>query len=149
MMDRQPEPLPLRILFSLALGSFTMVLGTVIWGLVGYFSDRVFLILGLLIGIGAAAAILLPLRPVSKRTARILLPVVIIAALASILLGELLYIVLFMMRDFHSTPMEAILSVLKSLGEVLASSDSVMSGILGLIGAVGGFFVVWNAMYSK
>ncbi|MBN2083868.1 MAG: hypothetical protein JW748_01495 [Anaerolineales bacterium] len=148
-MDRQPEPLPLRILFSLALGSFTMVLGTVIWGLVGYFSDRVFLILGLLIGIGAAAAILLPLRPVSKRTARILLPVVIIAALASILLGELLYIVLFMMRDFHSTPMEAILSVLKSLGEVLASSDSVMSGILGLIGAVGGFFVVWNAMYSK
>lgn len=148
-MYRQPEPLPLRILFTLALGSFMVVLGAVIWGMSGYYSDRVFFILGLLIGIGAAAAILLPLRPLSKRTALILLPIVIIATLSSILLGELLYIVLFTIRDFNSTLLEAVLSVSKSMGEILASSDSIMSGLLGLIGAVGGFFVVWNATYTK
>jgi hypothetical protein len=148
-MYRQPEPLPLRILFTLALGSFMVVLGAVIWGMSGYYSDRVFFILGLLIGIGAAAAILLPLRPLSKRTALILLPIVIIATLSSILVGELLYIVLFTIRDFNSTLLEAVLSVSKSMGEILASSDSIMSGLLGLIGAVGGFFVVWNATYTK
>ncbi len=118
-------------------------------GCSGYYSDRIYLFLGLLIGAGAAAAILLPLRPISKRTALILLPVVIIATLSSILLGELLYIVLFMMRDFNSTLLEAVLSVLKSILEILTSSDSVMSGILGLIGAIGGFFVVWNATYAQ
>ncbi|GEM_PF-3776620 len=148
-MYRQPEPLPLRVLFALALGSFMVVLGAVIWGMSGYYSDRVFFILGLLIGIGAAAAILLPLRPLSKRTALILLPIVIIATLSSILLGELLYIVLFTIRDFNSTLLEAVLSVSKSMGEILASSDSIMSGLLGLIGAVGGFFAVWSATYTE
>jgi hypothetical protein len=148
-MQRQPEPLPLRILFSLALGTFTVVLGAVLWGLSSYYSDRVYLIFGLLIGVGTAASILLPLRPISKPAALALLPVVILATLSSILLGELLYIVLFMMRDFQSTPLEAVLSVLKSLGEILAAPDSVMGGILGLLGAVGGFFVVWNATYAK
>lgn len=145
----KPEPLPLRVLFSLALGTFTVVLGAFLWGVSGYYSDRVYLIFGLLIGVGAAAAILWPLRPIAKRTALALLPVVILATLSSILLGELLYIVLFMMRDFNSTILEAVLSVVSSMGEILTSPDSAMSLLLGLIGAVGGFFVVWNAMYSK
>jgi hypothetical protein len=148
-MQKQPEPLPLRILFSLALGTFTVVLGAGLWGVSGYYSDRVYLIFGLVIGVGAAAAIIRPLQPIAKRTALTLLPVVILATLSSILLGELLYIVLFMMRDFNSTTLEAVLSVMKSMGEILASPDSVMSLLLGLIGAVGGFFVVWNATYSK
>ncbi len=148
-MQKQPEPLPLRILFSLALGTFTIVLAAVVWGLSGYYSDQIYMFLGLLTGVGAAAAIILPLRPIAKRTALTLLPVVILATLSSILLGELLYIVLFMIRDFNSTMLEAVLSVIKSMGEILTSPDSVMSLLLGLIGAVGGFFVVWNATYTK
>ncbi|MGB7537671.1 MAG: hypothetical protein WBM17_03960 [Anaerolineales bacterium] len=148
-MQRQPEPIPLRILFALALGTFTLVLGAVLWGLAGYFSDRVFMLLGLMIGVGAAGAIVMPLRPISKRTALLLLPAVIIATLSSIFLGELLYIGLFMMRDFNSTLVEAVISVTKSMGEILTAPDSVISGILGLLGAVGGFLMVWSATYTK
>jgi hypothetical protein len=148
-MDRQPEPLPLRILFSLALGTFTFVLGAVLWGLTGYFSDRVVMLLGLLIGAGAAGAIVMPLQPISKRTALLLLPAVIITTLSSIFLGELLYNVLFMMRDFHSTLLEAVVSVIKSMSGILTTPDSVMSGILGLFGAVGGFLTVWSATFTK
>jgi hypothetical protein len=143
-MDRQPEPFPIRFLFSLALGTFTLVLGAVCWGLAGYFSGRVFALLGLLIGAGASAAILLPLRPISKRTALLLLPVVILATLSSICLGELAYIVLFMMRDFNSSLAEAVVSVGKSMGAILTTPDSMLSGVFGLTGAATGFLSVWQ-----
>jgi len=144
LAPRRPEPFPVRFLFSLALGTFAPVFGAALWGLAGYFSDRVYALLGLLIGAGVSAAILLPLRPISKRTALLLLPVVILATLSSICLGELAHTVLFMMRDFNSSLAEAVVSVAKSMGVILTAPDSILSGILGLIGVTTGFFSVWQ-----
>jgi hypothetical protein len=142
----QPQPLSLRVFFALALGTLALVLGAVIWGLVGYFSNSVYVIIAVLIGMALAAAMLLPLRPIQKKIALIFLPIAIIATLLSILLGEMLYVVLFLMRDYEATLGEALLATVDALGEILSSSDTVMSGILGLVGALVGFFSIWRRL---
>ena len=142
----EPQPLPLRLFFALAMGTLAMALGAVIWGLVGYFSDKAYMFIAMAIGMAVAAAVLLPLRPIQKRTALVFLPIILVATLLSVLLGEMLYVVLFLMRDYQAGLGEAVAAALDSLGMILLSSDSVMSAILGLIGALAGFFSVWQRL---
>jgi hypothetical protein len=142
----EPQPLSLRFLFALALGTLTLAVGAVVWGLVAYFSNSVFFIIAVFIGMAAAAATLLPLRPIRKSTALVFLPVAILGTLASIMLGESIYVVLFLMRDTQATLAEALTAVADGLGEILSSSDSVTSGIFGLIGSVVGFFSIWRQL---
>jgi hypothetical protein len=145
----KPEPIPVRILFSLALGTLTVVLSGALIGLITYFSSRMYIIFELMIGVSISAAILGPLKPISKWIALLLLPAVIAASLASICLGEVLYVILVLIRDSNATLIEAVSSAIQSIAGILIAPDSISSCIFALIGAIGGSFVVANTRLAK
>lgn len=142
----QPQPLFVRFLFSLALGTLASVLGAAFYGLAGYLFGGYYLIIPVLVGAAVAAAVILPLRPVQKRIALLFLFPAILATLLSILLGGMLYVVLILMRDSGATLGEAVLTVTESLGETPSAFGMILGSILGLIGAGIGFFSVWRRL---
>ncbi len=119
-------------------------MGAVIWGLVAYFSNSVYVIIAFFLGLVVAAAILLPLHPIHKAVALIFLPIAIAGTLLSILLGESLFTVLVLIRDYQASIPEALTAVADGLGDILAAKDAGIGLVLGLIGGVIGFFYAWK-----
>jgi hypothetical protein len=140
----QPKPLLLRVLFSTAWGTLAIVVGAAIWGLVAYFSNSVYVVIAFFLGMIVASAILLPLKPIHKALALVFLPVAVIATLLSIVLGESLFTVLILIRDFQATVPEALTTVVDNLGEIFAAQDTLISLALGLVGGLIGFFATWK-----
>ena len=97
-----------------------------IWGLVAYFSNSVYVIIAFFIGLAVASAILIPISPIHKAVALIFLPIALAGTLLSILLGESLFTVLVLMRDYEATVPEALTAVVDGIGEVLAAKDALL-----------------------
>jgi hypothetical protein len=143
---QQDQTLLLRLFYSLALGTFAIAVGAVLWGLIGYFSGRVFFIIAVLLGIANGAFILQPLHPVRRNLAPVFLVTAALATLLSLFLGELLYISLGLMRDYQATFHDALTAAVYSLGEIVSSSDTILSGVFGLLGSAIGFRAVWKKL---
>jgi|PlaIllAssembly_1097288.scaffolds.fasta_scaffold605236_2 hypothetical protein len=146
----QPQPAPeskpllLRFFFALAWGSLVIVVGAVIWGLVAYFTNSVYVIIAFFLGLAVSAAILLPLKPIHKAVALIFLPVALAGTLLSILLGESLYTVLFLIRDYQASVPDALITVVEQFNDILAAKDTLGSLALGGIGGLIGYFATWK-----
>jgi hypothetical protein len=111
---------------------------------VAYFSNSVYVVIAFFLGMIVASAILLPLKPIHKALALVFLPVAVIATLLSIVLGESLFTVLILIRDFQATVPEALTTVVDNLGEIFAAQDTLISLALGLVGGLIGFFATWK-----
>jgi hypothetical protein len=120
------------------------LVGAVIWGLVAYFSNIVYVIIAVFIGLVVSSAILMPLSPMHKAVALIFLPVAVAGSLLSILLGESLFTILYLIRDNHASVIEAVTATLDNFGGILALKDTKASLALGLIGALIGYFMTWK-----
>jgi hypothetical protein len=142
----QTQPIFLRLFYSLALGSFAVAVCAILWGLIGFFSGRIYFIIALLLGLAIGALILRPLRPVRKNLALVYLLSVVVATLLGLFLGELLYITLSLMRDYQATFPDALTTTVSSLGEIVSSSDTILSGFFGLLGSAIGFQSVWKKL---
>jgi len=141
---KEAKPLPMRILFSAAWGTLAIVVGAVIWGLVAYFANSVYVVIAFFLGMVIASAILLPLKPIHKALALLFLPLGVGATLLSIVMGESLFTVLVLMRDYQAAVPEALTAVVDNLGEMLTMQDTVVSLVLGLIGGLIGYFATWK-----
>jgi hypothetical protein len=140
----EPGPLVLRFFFSLAWGTLAIAAGAAVWGLVAYFSNSIYWFIALFLGLAVAAAILLPLHPIHKAVALLFLPAAVGGTLLSILLGETLFNILALMRDYQASFPDALSAAAEGIGEILAMQDTLLSLAVGLIGALIGFFVTWK-----
>jgi hypothetical protein len=141
---KESKPFLLRCFFSLAWGTLAIVVGAVIWGLVAYFSNSIYIFIAFFLGLAVAAAILLPLSPIHKAVALIFLPVALAGTLLSILLGESLFAVLGLMRDYEATVPEALTAVVEGMSDILSARDTLGSLAVGGIGGLIGFFYAWK-----
>jgi hypothetical protein len=112
--------------------------------LIAYFANSVYVMVAIIIGLAVAYAIVMPLQPIHKAVALLFFPVAAAATLLAILLGEMLYVVLVLIRDSQYTFLEAFTATVEGIGEILQMKDTLASGVLGLIGAVVGFFAAWK-----
>jgi hypothetical protein len=142
----QAPSLLLRLFYSLALGSFAVVVCAILWGLIGYLSGRIYFIIAVFLGLAIGALILRPLRPVRRNLAPVCLLIVILATLLSLFLGELLFITLGLMRNYQATFPDALMATVSSLGKIVSSSDTILSGVFGLLGSAIGFQSVWSKL---
>ncbi|MBN1440868.1 MAG: hypothetical protein JW929_15785 [Anaerolineales bacterium] len=138
------QPVLLRFFFSLAWGSLAIVLGAAAWGLLAYFTNSVYSFIAIILGLAVAAAIVLPLSPIHKAVALLFLPAAVGGTLLSILLGETLFQILVMMREYQASFPEALGAAVDGFQEILALKDTLVSLGFGLIGALIGFFATWK-----
>jgi hypothetical protein len=145
-VEAQPQAKPLvqRVLFSAALGTLAVIIGAVAWGVLAYFASSVYVYVAFILGFVVASAILVPLKPIHKAVALLFLPVAVAATLLSIVLGESLWTVLALMREYEATASEALTVVVNNLGDVLTAQDTLVSLVLGLIGGLIGYFATWK-----
>jgi hypothetical protein len=144
--EPEPKPLPLRFFFSLAWGTFAIAAGAAVWGLAAYFSNSIYWIIAVFLGLAVSAAILLPLAPMRKAVALLFLPVAVGGTLLSILLGETLFTILALMRDYQASFPDALSAAVEGIREIVAMEDTLLSLGVGLVGSVIGFFGAWRSL---
>jgi hypothetical protein len=138
-----PEPLPLRLFFSLAWGTLAIVAGAAVWGVTAYFSNSIHHLLAFLIGWIVAVAILLPLRPIRRLLSIPFLPAAVLGALLSLFLGTVLFSTLFEISQFEATIGDALVDSILHIGNFFVSPEINLSFALSGVGAMLGFFNSW------
>jgi hypothetical protein len=138
----EPPSFPVRLLFATSLGSLAILFGAVAWSLLLFFSNSIYQMVAFLIGWAIAVAALLPLRPIRKRYTLAFLPLMIASALLSLILGVLLFYMLYELRQFEATLTEAVLDSVRHWRNMFSLPEMNWSFGLGALGAVLGFLIV-------
>ncbi|KPL81154.1 hypothetical protein [Herpetosiphon geysericola] len=130
---------------ALLIGLAAVVLGAIVWGLLAYFTERIFFYVAILIGMGISYAMISPFRkPVSKPILFSLVVPAILFTLLSLEIGSLITLVIFVQRELEgSIPLgQAISFGFEALfsSEWLASSDHILTVVFGVLGAGLGFY---------
>ncbi len=128
---------------ALLIGLGALVLGAIVWGLLAYFTERIFVYVALLIGMGISYAMISPLRkPVSKALLFSLVIPAILFTLLSLELGNLLSFILTFQRDFDIPLSDSISLAFEFFfsKEWLASQDNILTIVFGVLGAGLGFY---------
>jgi hypothetical protein len=149
MADNQdpthPPSFPVRLLFSTSAASLAVCFGAAAWGLLAYFSNSVYQLVAFLIGWTVAVAVILPLRPVRKRFAVLLLPAALVGSQLALLLGSILFATLFEIRQFEAPVGLALADSILHLGNFFASQEILLSHALAAAGSVLGSINSWSA----
>ncbi|MBM7844038.1 hypothetical protein [Herpetosiphon giganteus] len=130
---------------ALLIGLGAVVLGAIIWGLLAYFTERIFFYVAILIGMGISYAMISPFRkPVSKAILFSLVVPAILFTLLSLEIGSLITLVIFLQRE---PGIEIPLGQAISFGfdgllseEWYKSSDHILTVVFGVLGAGLGFY---------
>lgn len=128
---------------ALLIGLGAVVLGAIVWGLLAYFTERIFVYVAILIGVGISYAMISPLRkPVSKALLFSLVIPAILFTLLSLELGNLITIIIFLRREVDIPLGEAISYSLEAFfsAEWLKSQDHILTIVFGVLGAGYGFY---------
>ncbi|ABX07381.1 MAG TPA: hypothetical protein DEF47_00755 [Herpetosiphon sp.] len=128
---------------ALLIGLGAVVLGAIVWGLLAYFTERIFVYVAILIGVGISYAMISPLRkPVAKPVLFSLVIPAILFTLLSLELGNLITIIIFLRREIDIPLGEAISYSLEAFfsAEWLKSQDHILTIVFGVLGAGYGFY---------
>lgn len=128
---------------ALLIGLGAVVLGAIVWGLLAYFTQRIFVYVAILIGVGISYAMISPLRkPVSKAVLFSLVVPAILFTLLSLELGNLITFVMTFQRDFEIPLGESISLAFDFMlsEEWLPTQDHILTVVFGLLGAGYGFY---------
>lgn len=128
---------------ALLIGLGAVFLGAIVWGLLAYFTERIFVYVAVLIGMGISYAMISPFRkPVAKAVLFSLVVPAILFTLLSLELGNTIATIILFQREFDVPLGDAI-----SLGfevifskEWLTSSDHILTVVFGVLGAGLGFY---------
>ncbi|GAA5529175.1 hypothetical protein [Herpetosiphon gulosus] len=128
---------------ALLIGLGAVVLGAIVWGLLAYFTERIFVYVAILIGMGISYAMISPLRkPVAKAVLFSLVVPAILFTLLSLELGTIISTVMFMQRDMNipvGTAISFVLEVLPTKDWLMDKNHLLTMGF-GLLGAGYGFY---------
>lgn len=128
---------------ALLIGLGAVVLGAIVWGLLAYFTERIFVYVAILIGMGISYAMISPFRkPVSKPILFSLVVPAILFTLLSLELGNLITFVIFLQREADIPLGQAISFGFETLfsAEWLKSLDHLLTVVFGVLGAGLGFY---------
>ncbi|MFD3165043.1 hypothetical protein [Herpetosiphon sp. NSE202] len=128
---------------ALLIGLGALVLGAIAWGLLAYFTERIFFYVAILIGMGISYAMISPFRkPVSKAILLSLVVPAILFSLISLELGNLLSFILAFKRDFDIPLSESISLAFDFLFSKLwlETKENILTIVFGVLGAGLGFY---------
>ncbi|WP_110518846.1 hypothetical protein [Herpetosiphon llansteffanensis] len=128
---------------ALLIGLGALVLGAIAWGLLAYFTDKIFFYVAILIGMGISYAMISPFRkPVSKSILFSLVVPAILFTLLSLELGNLISFILTFQRDFDIPLSKSISPAFDFFFSKLwlQSKENILTIVFGVLGAGLGFY---------
>lgn len=138
-----PEPVGMilvRLPLALLLGVVAAVVCGVLWGLLAYFTESIFLYGAIAIGGVVSFAITSAFKRITWPIALLMFFPALLLTVGSVLFGDLLFYVLVVMKEFEVGFLDAALTVLENVVEIATDKDEAASYIFALIGAGLGFF---------
>jgi hypothetical protein len=128
-----------KLIRALGVVILVVIVGGVVWALVGYFFKIISIGIAWVIGLAVAFAYAAPFKPINLAKVAALFIPSIVSALMSILLGEFILTTLLIVRDFNYPLLDATLLVVLNAGEIFTATETVASLVLGAIGSILGY----------
>jgi len=128
---------------ALLIGLGAVVLGAIVWGLLAYFTNRIFVYVAVLIGMGISYAMISPLRkPIAKPVLFSMLIPAILFTLLSLEIGTIISSVLFLQREVDIPVGDALSFIFEILPteDWLMDKNHLMTIGFGLLGSGLGFY---------
>lgn len=134
------RPFLINLMISGALAMGATVLCALLWGVLAYFTNSIFLYAAIGIGVVIAWATTAGFRTVTTPIRIVMFLPAIGLTLISVALGDLIFYTLHAMREFDVSLIEAALAVLENAIEILSDPEEVQTYIFGGLGALLGVF---------
>lgn len=134
------RPFLISLIISGMLAVGATVLCALLWGVLAYFTNSIFLYAAIGIGLVIAWATTAGFRVVTTPLRVLMFLPAIGLTLVSVSLGDLIYYTLGAAREFDVNLLEAALAVLDNAVEILSDPDEVKTYIFGGLGALLGVF---------
>jgi hypothetical protein len=128
-----------RLLMVIILGVGAVLIGGVAWGVVGYFLNKIYFWLAIVIGFMVTIALLSPYERTTLPLAVIMFPLAICLGLITVFWGDFVYLVLVSMREFQIGFGEAIQGVASQFMALELASGGQASLLCAALGTVFSF----------
>lgn len=134
------RPFLIRASLGALISIGVLLVGALIWGVVSFATDSVYFFIPILVGFAITAGLFYPFKRVSFLVGLALFLPCIVLTVVSALLGDCLYYTLILANEYDLNVGEAAVEVALNLEYLLIEgSDTGMSVVLSIIGAILGF----------
>ena len=138
----QPDRSPVaQILKALVLSVLLVIAGAAAWGLLAFYTERIFALLAIAIGYGVANVLAIPFRrPLAGSTKVILGVMTLVVTLLAVVLGTLFFLALDLNASTSIGLGLAVIETLKDAGDLLriVGGDMGLALLFGVLGPVSG-----------